>query len=91
MAIEDGTVLGRCFEAADGVEEALARYEATRKFRANAVQIISRQKAEELMTFTDAEALPFRNTGGPPDYDPGTVALATKEEAMTHAPIKESQ
>ncbi len=91
MAIEDGTVIGRCFEAADGVEEALARYEATRKFRANAVQIISRQKAEELMTFTDEEALPFRNTGGPPDYDPGTVPLATKEEATTHAPIEERQ
>jgi salicylate hydroxylase len=89
MAVEDGTVLGRCFEAADGVEEAFARYEATRKFRANAVQIITRQKAEELMTFTDEDALPFRNTGGPPDYDPGTVPLATKEEAVTHATIEE--
>ncbi len=91
MAIEDGTVLGRCFEAADGLEEALARYEATRKFRANTVQIVSRRKAEELMAFVDEEALPFRNTGGPPDYDPVTVPLAAKEEVMTHTPIEERQ
>jgi 2-polyprenyl-6-methoxyphenol hydroxylase-like FAD-dependent oxidoreductase len=90
MAVEDGTVLGRCFAAAADVAEALARYEATRKSAATPYRS-SHQKAEELMAFTDEEALPFRNTGGPPDYDPGTVPLATKEETMTHAPIEETQ
>jgi salicylate hydroxylase len=75
MAIEDGTVLGRCFHAAADVAEAFARYEAARKQRANAVQIVTRQRAEVLMTFTDEDALPVRNTGGPPSYHPDTVPV----------------
>ncbi|MDX2143751.1 MAG: FAD-dependent monooxygenase [Rhodospirillaceae bacterium] len=45
MAIEDGAVLGRAFEAATTVEEALARYEQARRERANMVQINSRKQA----------------------------------------------
>jgi salicylate hydroxylase len=75
MAIEDGTVLGRCFNAAADAPDALARYEAARKNRANAVQIISRQRAEVLMTFSDEDALPVRDTGGPPSYHPDTVPV----------------
>jgi salicylate hydroxylase len=75
MAIEDGTVLGRCFDVAADVSEALVRYEAARKNRANAVQIISRQRAEVLMSFSDEDALPVRDTGGPPSYDPDTVPV----------------
>ncbi|MGB8389282.1 FAD-dependent monooxygenase [Mycobacterium sp.] len=91
MAIEDGTVLGRCFAAAADVAEALARYEATRKNRANTVQIVSRQKAEVLMAFADKDAIPFRDTGGPPSYDPATVPIATKEETVTSSTIEESR
>jgi 2-polyprenyl-6-methoxyphenol hydroxylase-like FAD-dependent oxidoreductase len=42
----DGAVLGGCFAAAADVPEAFARYEGTRKNRANAVQLVSRQNAE---------------------------------------------
>jgi len=80
MAIEDGTVLGRCFAADADVAESLARYEATRKNRANTVQIVSRQKAEVLMEFADKDAIPFRDSGGPPSYDPATVPIATTEK-----------
>jgi salicylate hydroxylase len=48
MAIEDGTVLGRCFAAADAPEEALLLYERARKRRANAAQIFSRERGRAL-------------------------------------------
>jgi salicylate hydroxylase len=44
LAIEDGLVLGRAFAAAGSVNEALARYEAARKPRGNAVQLWSREE-----------------------------------------------
>lgn len=75
MAIEDGTVLGRCFGAAADVGEAFVRYEAARRDWANAVQVISRERAEVLMTFSDEDALPVRSSGGPPSYDPATVPV----------------
>jgi len=42
MAIEDGVVLGRCFSESPEPTEALRRYEAARKERANWVLIGSR-------------------------------------------------
>jgi salicylate hydroxylase len=45
MAIEDGAILGRAFEASASVEEALARYEKARRERANMVQVNSRKQA----------------------------------------------
>ena len=44
MAIEDCVVLGRCFACASGPLEALERYEAARKPRANSVLIGSREQ-----------------------------------------------
>jgi salicylate hydroxylase len=74
QAIEDGTVLGRCFGAADGVDDALARFEAVRKERGNGIQLASRAKAEEQMSFADPRDIVF---GKPPsvDYDPGTIPV----------------
>lgn len=65
MAIEDGTVLGRCIGAADSFEDAFARYENVRKERANGVQLASRRRALALQgqnaegpgSGQDAEAL----------------------------------
>ncbi|MBL8643583.1 MAG: FAD-dependent monooxygenase [Rhodospirillaceae bacterium] len=46
MAIEDGAVLGRAFEAAATVDEALTRYEAARKERTTMVLLNSRKQGE---------------------------------------------
>jgi salicylate hydroxylase/6-hydroxynicotinate 3-monooxygenase len=45
MAIEDGAILARCLDGCDhdGIEAALARYEATRKARTSKMQVASRQ------------------------------------------------
>jgi 6-hydroxynicotinate 3-monooxygenase len=45
MAIEDGAILSRCLKGVgrDGIEAALARYEATRKARTSKMQFTSRQ------------------------------------------------
>lgn len=76
MAIEDGTVLGRCFAAAATVEEALARYEAARRERANGMQQLSRVRAEELMDFADENAMEGGRTGAVNViYDPSAVAV----------------
>lgn len=75
MAMEDGTVLGRCFAVADHVEEALERYEAARKERANGVQIASRERAEVLMSFAEEDELPLRHSGGATEYDPATAPV----------------
>jgi len=48
MAIEDGMVLGRCFEKYSDVHEALRAYEVARKSRGNGVQIASREQAYAL-------------------------------------------
>jgi 2-polyprenyl-6-methoxyphenol hydroxylase-like FAD-dependent oxidoreductase len=42
MAIEDGTILGRAFAEARDLREALSRYEAARRERANGVPLASR-------------------------------------------------
>jgi salicylate hydroxylase len=54
------------------VDDALTRYETARKERANGVQIATRERAEVLMTFTDADSLLVRP---PPAYDPTAVSV----------------
>jgi salicylate hydroxylase len=76
MAIEDGMVLGRCFAQANSPQEALRLYEGTRKLRANAIQLRSRERASALQASSpghvepgDAEDL------GLFEYDPTSVSL----------------
>lgn len=64
IAIEDAMVLARCFAEADDVEEALRRYEAARKERANGVQLASREQADDLQG------------NGPRGFNPGRDAEA---------------
>jgi salicylate hydroxylase len=47
MAIEDGLVLGRAFAASQDLAEALARYEAARRDRANGVQLAARYQGTQ--------------------------------------------
>jgi salicylate hydroxylase len=75
MAMEDGVVIGRCFEAAATVEEAFERYEAARKERANGAQNMSRHRAEELMRFEDEAAVETGRRGVAALYDPATVPV----------------
>ncbi|HET6951295.1 MAG TPA: FAD-dependent monooxygenase [Acidimicrobiales bacterium] len=74
MAMEDGTVLGRCFAAATDIDEAFARYEAARRERANGVQLMTRERAKVLLGFDDPDALPIRG-GLQMTYDPATVPV----------------
>ncbi|MDX2221897.1 MAG: FAD-dependent monooxygenase [Rhodospirillaceae bacterium] len=78
MAIEDGAVLGRAFAAAGSIDEALARYEAARKERANYVLIKSREQGKVYQS-DDPMSLRGRPTGemrlGLFDYNPATVAV----------------
>lgn len=48
IAIEDALVLGRAFALSRSAPEALARYEAARKPRGNAIQIASREEGRAL-------------------------------------------
>jgi salicylate hydroxylase len=75
MAMEDGVIIGRCFEVATTVEEALTRYEAARKERANGVQQMSRYRAEELMRFADENAIETGRRTVAALYDPATVPV----------------
>ncbi len=77
MAIEDGTVLGRCFAKASTAEEALALYERARRQRANAVQLESREQASALQGSHLENFNPGRNAEdrGLFDYDPATVLI----------------
>ena len=77
MAIEDGTVLGRCFAKAATVEEALQRYEAARKERANSVQLQSRERANALQGSGREQPGPGRNADelGLFGYDPALTPI----------------
>lgn len=76
QAIEDGTVLGRCFEAAGDIDDALTRYEKARKERGNRVQTMTRATAEAQMRFEKLEDVIFtKSDGAIYDYDPATVAV----------------
>lgn len=50
MAMEDSAILGRCFEAASTIDEALARYQAARLTRANAVLLQSRAQGDRFQS-----------------------------------------
>ena len=79
MSIEDGVVLGRAFGASDDIDEALRRYEAARKERANFVLVRSRAARERLQSdnpeqYDDSK---HQNEGslGLFEYNPGTVPV----------------
>ena len=72
IAIEDGLVLGRAFELAGSIEEALARYEAARKARGTNVQLWSREQGRNLQASRKGQTAVER---GLLDYDPVTVPV----------------
>ena len=72
IAIEDGIVLGRAFELAGSIEEALARYEAARKARGTNVQLWSREQGRNLQASRKGQTAVER---GLLDYDPVTVPV----------------
>jgi salicylate hydroxylase len=77
MAIEDGTVLGRCFAKARAPEEALRLYEVARKQRANAAQIFSRERGRALQGSDLDQPRPGRDAEdlGMFDYNPASVPI----------------
>jgi salicylate hydroxylase len=79
IAIEDAMVLGRAFAAANTFDEAFGIYENTRKQRANAVQLASRQQADEIQGVTTRGANPGANADdrGLYLYNPVTTPLAS--------------
>lgn len=78
MAIEDGAVIGRCFEAATTVHEALQRYEAARKGRTTSVLLNSRKQGE-IYQSDDPASLRGSTSGelrlGLFDYNVKTIAV----------------
>ena len=70
LAIEDALVLGRAFAASGSVDEALARYEAARKPRGNAVQLWSREEGLALQDPSRSRRTAVDR--GLLDYDPVT-------------------
>ena len=82
MALEDGVVLARCFEAASSVEEAFQRYEKARVEHANNVLLGSRAMGVWYQT-TDPDnfkGFPQPSSAGGPEgslmaYNPRTVEI----------------
>ncbi len=79
MGIEDGVVLGRAFAASESIEEALERYEAARKERANFVLVRSRAARERLQgdhpeQYDDSKHKNEESLGLF-EYNPGTVPV----------------
>jgi salicylate hydroxylase len=72
IAIEDGLVLGRAFELAGSIDEALARYEAARKVRGTNVQLWSREQGRNLQASRKGQTAIER---GLLDYDPVTTPV----------------
>lgn len=79
MGIEDGVVLGRAFGASDTIDEALSRYEAARKERANYVLVKSRAARERLQSDKPSEYDDSKHKNeesiGLFEYNPGTVPV----------------
>lgn len=76
QAIEDGTVLGRCFQAGSDIDDALSRYEKVRKHRGNGVQTMTRAAAEAQMRFENLEEVVFsKSAAAIYEYDPATTAV----------------
>jgi salicylate hydroxylase len=78
MGLEDGAIIGRCFEAASTIEEALARYERARKERTKSVLLNSRKQGE-LYQSNDPTSMRGGTSGeirlGLFDYNVKTVAV----------------
>ena len=78
-AIEDATILGRCFAATHNVTAALARYEASRVARGSMLQRESNAGGERLQALNPyaLRDQPLRNedSHGIFSYDPATVSL----------------
>lgn len=79
LAIEDGVVLARAFAAANGVEEAFARYEAARKERASFVVLQSRNAAK-VFHAVDTNSYQQRTRGEAADEGIGLFSY----NAVTH-------
>ena len=77
IAIEDATVLGRAFAAANSFQEAFFIYESTRRERANGVQLASRRHADDLQGVTAKGANPGADASdrGLYSYDPVSAPL----------------
>lgn len=79
MGIEDGAVLGRAFGASSDIDEALTRYEAARKERANYVLVMSRKARERLQSDNpeqyDDSKYKNEESLGLFEYNPGTVPV----------------
>ncbi len=78
MALEDGAILGRAFEAAGTIDEAVERYENARKDRTTAVLLNSRKQGE-IYQSDDPMSLKGSTSGelrlGLFDYNVKTVAV----------------
>ena len=79
MGIEDGVVLGRAFGASDNIDEALQRYEDSRKERANFVMVRSTAARERLQSDNPEQYDDSKHQNeeslGLFDYNPGTVPV----------------
>lgn len=78
MAIEDGVMIGRAFEAGATVEEAFARYQAARKPRTDFIQRQSALGADRLQFEVARTGLPPAETEdslGIFHYDPATAEM----------------
>lgn len=79
MGIEDGVVLGRAFGASSDIDEALTRYEAARKERANYVLVMSRKARERLQSDNPEQYDDSKHKNeeslGLFEYNPGTVPV----------------
>lgn len=73
LALEDGLVLGRAFAESDTIDDALGRYEAARRPRTSAIQLVSREQGKALQN----PSLRWRSPEelGYFDYDPVTAAI----------------
>lgn len=79
MGVEDGVVIGRAFGDSSTIEEALTRYEAARKERANFVLLRSRVARERLQSdhpeqYDDSKHKNEESLGLF-EYNPGTVPV----------------
>ena len=79
MGIEDGVVLGRTFGLASDIDEALSRYEAARKERANSVLLNSRAARARLQSDHPEQYYDSKHkneeTLGLFEYNPGTIPI----------------
>ena len=77
MAIEDGMILGRVFAEALNLQEALTRYEAARRDRANGIQLASRYQGTQHhgSTASGPSSGKTAATLGLFSYNPATVPI----------------